>query len=286
MRIAVLFHEYDRHRDPVCYVVNDLARVWKSDGHEVIYVYGVEEYVPADIVLVHVNLSVVPVEYIEFARRYPITVNGELRDIRKSVVSPNLVTPAEQWDGPVIVKSDLNYAGLPEQRQRRTWLERRWIFAQRLRDAVARYSRNVSPFNSPNDYEVFSGYGEVPERMRTNREIVIEKFRPEMEHELYHTRFFQCLGQRWSNVRVSGAEPVVKAHNSVSVVNTEPHDQVEQWRRQFGIEYGKIDYLVIDGEAILLDINKTTGRTLSYKDENLINAERRHLAEGLYDYFR
>jgi len=36
------------------------------------------------------------------------------RDIRKSAFSRNLVRPGDGWDGPVIVKSDLNCAGRPE----------------------------------------------------------------------------------------------------------------------------------------------------------------------------
>ena len=285
-RIVILFHEYDRHRNPVCYVANDLARIWREDGHEVIYLYGTDKYIPADIILVHVNLSVVPDDYIQFAERYPIVLNGHISDIRKSAFSPNLVLSGHEWNGPVILKSDLNYAGLPEQRQRRTWLERRWTLARRLYDVIARRKRDLAPFTSPDDYMVFSSYRDIPESLRTNQSIVVEKFLPEMENGLYHTHFYQCLGNRWLNMRVSSTNPVVKAHNSVSAEDVEPHDQVSVWRKKFGIDYGKIDYLVIDGEAILLDLNKTIGRTPSYKDEDLLTEERRYLAMGLYDYIQ
>ena len=69
---------------------------------------------PADLVLLHVNLSVVPDEYLELASRYPIVVNGKAKDIRKSTYSTLRVTRDDPYAGPVIVKSNLNYAGVPE----------------------------------------------------------------------------------------------------------------------------------------------------------------------------
>ena len=95
----MLFHEGDRHRNPSEYIVHHLAEFWREDGHTVSYVYGLKRFVPADIVLVHVNLSVVPSDYLEFASRYPLVLNGKIRDIRKSSFSKNLVRPGS-WDGP------------------------------------------------------------------------------------------------------------------------------------------------------------------------------------------
>ena len=114
MLIVNLFHKNDRFYNPARYIVHDMAGFWRADGHEVVYVYGVKRHVPADLLLVHVNLSVVPEEYLEYALRYPIALNGRVRDIRKSTLSRNLVAYGDDWDGPVIVKTDLNYAGQPE----------------------------------------------------------------------------------------------------------------------------------------------------------------------------
>ena len=135
--IAVLFHEGDRHRDPSDYVVDHLAEFWREDGHRVSYVFGVKRFVPADIVLVHVNLSVVPGAYLEFASRYPIVLNGKIADIRKSTFSRNVVRPGDPWDGPVIIKSDLNYAGVPERFMQLTGMEHRWRWLRRVRETVA-----------------------------------------------------------------------------------------------------------------------------------------------------
>ena len=89
----MLFHREDRHYDPSRYIVHRLADYWREDGHDVVYLFGVKRFVPADLVLVHVNLSVVPDEYLEFAGRYPIALNRHIRDIRKTTVSANLTGP-------------------------------------------------------------------------------------------------------------------------------------------------------------------------------------------------
>jgi hypothetical protein len=74
---------------------------------------------PADILLIHVDLSVVPDEYLEFASRYPIALNKAAKDIRKSLISLNLVRAGDSYSGKVIVKTDLNYGGSPERIMRR-----------------------------------------------------------------------------------------------------------------------------------------------------------------------
>ena len=112
MRVAVLFRAQERN--VAGYLIHHLAQVWREDGLEVVYLYGIERFVPADLVLVHVDLTVVPESYLEFAARYPIVLNGRVQDIRKTVTSRYLVQPGDDWDGPVIVKSDLNCGGAAE----------------------------------------------------------------------------------------------------------------------------------------------------------------------------
>jgi hypothetical protein len=71
---------------------------------------------------------------------------------------------------------------------------------------------------------------------------------------------------------------------SVSSEPIEPHPDVETWRKRFDLDYGKLDYLVHDGRAVLIDVNKTIGASRQVADAPL-QAMRRRLAEGLYSYF-
>ncbi len=280
----MLFHERDRYRDPSTYIVHHLAGFWREDGHEVSYVFGTRRLVPADIVLVHVNLSVVPAAYLEFASRYPIVLNGGIRDIRKSTISDSLVRPGDAWDGPVIVKSDLNYAGVPERYLRRTPMERRWHVLHSVRRVIERVRGETAPFGDSSEYLIFDRIADVPARWLGNRHVVVEKFRPEFEDGLYHVRIYQFLGDRWSCTRVGTPNPVVKSDRDARTESVEPAEEVVAWRRTLRLDYGKLDYVVNNSEAVLLDVNKTTGAS-SYMDDDRRRRMRRHQAEGLYSYF-
>jgi hypothetical protein len=50
------------------------------------------------------------------------------------------------------------------------------------------------------------------------------------------------------------------------------------------MDYGKLDYVVHEGDVILLDANKTIGASRHLDDAEL-RSMRRHQAEGLYTYF-
>jgi hypothetical protein len=284
MRVAVLFHEGDRPSELSGYIVDHLARCWREDGNSVIYLFGTRRFIPADLLFVHVNLSVVPDGYLEFASRYPIVVNGRIRDIRKSTTSRNLLRRGDSWDGRVIVKSDLNYAGEPERTLRQSRLTRHIPLWRRAARMVARVTGQQPPFPSWRDYLVFERLADVPESWFTNRHTVVERFRPEIENGLYHLRMYQFLGNRSSCSRLASPHPIVKASTSVRVEHIEPHPEIIAWRELLGIDYGKLDYVIHDGEVVLLDVNKTTGASRHLGDADL-RAMRRYQAEGLYAYF-
>jgi hypothetical protein len=274
--IAVLFHERAREADIGGYIVDHLAGFWREDGHEVVYLFGTRTATPADVILVHVDLSVVPEEYLQFAARYPIALNQRVRDIRKSATSRNLVRPGDGWDGPVIVKSNLNFGGNPE----------RSVSQTRVQRGLARVAGKLrrSPLASRETYPLFEHIDEVPRRWLRMDGIVVERFLPERENGLYHLRMYQFLGDRWTCTRIASEQPVIRARVSVAVEQVEPPPEILEWREQLGLDYGKLDFVVHQGEVVLLDVNKTTGASRHMSDEAL-RQMRRHFAEGLYSYF-
>ncbi len=288
-RIAVLFHDRDRNTET--YIVDHLARCWREDGHEVVYLFGTGTHVPADLVLVHVNLSILPEEYLAFASRYPIVLNGEVRDIRKSVISDNLVDRQDSWVGPVIVKSDLNYGGAAERALKPSAPDERSRVRRAVRRVAARLAgrREVVDwtqyrFDDWTKYRVFESVADVPVSLFERQDVVVERFLPERENGLFHVRVYQTLGDRWTCTRLASPDPVFKASTSVRAEAVEPSPEVETWRKRFHLDYGKLDYLVHDGRPVLIDVNKTTGASASMADAPL-QAMRRRLAEGLYSYF-
>ncbi len=284
IHIAVLFHRNQGQEVVGHYVINELAHTWRSRGDRVTYLFGTQTYVPADILIVHVDLSMVPEPYLEFAAQYPVVLNGELSDIRKVQISQNLVALGDEWRGPVVVKSDLNSSGQPERTLSASWIERQSGLARKIAQAGRRLRSPNMPRREASIYTVFDSTNDIPSRWFDYGATVVERFLPEIENDLYHLRMVQILGDRRVGTRLASPEPIVKAASSIATTEMEPHPMVDEWCARLHVDYGKLDYVLHEGEAVLLDVNKTTGSNSSYRESAVLARSRQHLAEGLYSY--
>lgn len=285
-RIAVLFHQRDRDRVLSCYVIYHFAKFWREAGYEVIFLFGTREKVPADLIFVHVDLSVVPDEYLEFAAQYPVVVNGRIKDIRKSTFSQNILGPQDPWDGQVIVKTDLNSAGRPERLLREpAWLSKHPTAYRGVR-LLDRLSGRKPLFERSRDYKLYGHLWEVPRGYLRDPRLIVERFTPEIENGLYHVRIFQFLGDRWTCTRITSPEPVVNGSTTVGIHVVEPHDEIFVWRNRLSIDYGKLDYVVSGGRVVLLDVNKTTGSLSALHDRPEFEVMRRYRSGGIDSFFR
>jgi len=244
LRIAVLLHDMDRDFGLESYLLTAVLAVWKDQGHEILPVLGAREFVPADLAILHVDLSVVPEEYLDLAARYPRALNGRVRDIRKSAFSPYLLRPGDAWTGPVIVKSDRNFGGFPE--------------AARGIPRLA--GDGMAPvFRSPLEYRVLDNLAAVPPEWFGIPDLVIQRFVPEVEDDLFHVRAYTFFGDVHTSTRIASDQPIVKSQTRVATATVPPHPEIVRLRHAMGFDYGKFDYVVHGGEAILLDANKTPG---------------------------
>jgi hypothetical protein len=278
-RIAILFHEKDRKTN--WYAIHFLAECWREDGLDVIFVFGPNQFIPADLAILHVNLSVVPPEYLELAHRYPIVLNGEAKDIRKSSFSINLIKPGEPFCGKVIVKTDLNYAGWPERTFNRPFMGSRLLTRFWLRFGF----RNTAclDFQRPVDYRIYDNPRDVPPAYFKCKDVVVEKFLPEQDGDLYFVRQCHFLGNQVTCARIASKQPVVTSSTRISREIVEPHPEIMELRRRLKFDYGKFDYVIHDGKATLLDINKTPGTGASARATK-IAAGARQRAAGIYSY--
>lgn len=277
--IAILFHQDQRRRHLARYAITFLAGFWRKDGNRVRFLFGVRECVPADLLLVHVDLSVVPDEYLEFASRYPIVLNRGAKDIRKSLISANLVRPDDSYSGKVITKSNLNCGGYPERllgRNPSSW--RRLLRTRFIGDHT-----DGSSFRTPFDYRIYESLRDVPHAVFERNDMVVEKFLPENEENFFFVRHYEFLGDRSTCTRLAATNPVVKDSTVVHIEEVEPHSEIVQARKRLNFDYGKFDYVVHNGKPVLLDANKTTGADRVSSRE--LNARRRHRADGIYSYF-
>jgi len=276
--IGILFHEKNRRRHLSGYAVTFLAEFWRQDGHRVHYLFGTRKFVPADLILIHVDLSIVPDEYLEFASRYPIALNSGVKDIRKSQISTNLVKQDDVYSGKVIVKTDLNFGGSPEQilrRHRSPW--------RRLASRFVRDHAIGGSLQTHSKYRIYSRLTDVPSTIFERNDLVVEKFLPEQDGNFFFVRNYEFLGNCSTCTRLAATDPIVKDHTVVHIEEIAPHPQIVEARSRLGFDYGKFDYVLHNGQPVLLDANKTTGADRVFTRE--LNARRRRRANGIYSYF-
>ena len=279
MRIALLFHERDQARDLLRYDIMHIAKYWQQAGHDVVPIFGTRKFVAADIAILHVDLSLVPQEYVDLADRYPLCLNKNALDIRKSRISAQLLKHDDDYDGPVIIKSNENAAGIPE-RINGDWRTRFGI-------ACGRFIKGFGAqpvIHKQADYRIIDSLGLVPREVFDRADLVVEKFLPERNAGFFCTRTYLFLGDGEACQLNFSNGPIVSWSNTIRTESCAVHPQAVRWRRELGFDYGKFDYVIHRGEAILLDANKTTGSGDSTGDA-LVEADRQKQAAGLMRYY-
>jgi hypothetical protein len=84
--------------------------------------------------------------------------------------------------------------------------------------------------------------------------------------------------------RLASKNPIVKGDTQIKTENIAAHVEIIELRKAMEFDYGKFDYVIHNGEVVLLDINKTTGfGSLPYTSE--LKAMHSHRAAGIYSYF-
>jgi hypothetical protein len=266
-RIDLLVHEADTPEVTATYAIAGLAEAWAEAGLEVRWRLGPGGDPDADLVVVHVDLSEVPEAYLALAARYPRAVNGKVRSIRKSAFSEHLLRPGDPWEGPVIVKTDRNFGGMPEA----------------LRGVPRLDGRGLRPvFEDPLAYPVYRALAEVPAEVFACADLVVQKFLPERREDLFAVRTYQFLGDRSTCILMAGPHPVVKSETRTFTMPAAVHPDVLAFRERLGFDYGKFDYVEREGRALVLDVNKTPGAARVLSPQVL--AARRVRAEGIHSF--
>ena len=293
--ILILFHENANRLSVGNRGVSFLTPHWRDMGFRVTYQFGTGKSIPADLVFIHVDLSVVPEPYLEYADRYPLAINRRITDIRKSRISENLVTSSDCWEGPVIVKSDLNHGGHPDYILGGSGSRFSNVVTRKLATMyrARRFSRGHEEFRSSLDYRVYDHFALVPGEVRDDPGLVIEKFCPELESGHYVIRMYRFLGNRGRCRIMSSDNPLVKSRSKASYRYEPPPDFVKTWKEKFDIDYGKLDYVIHNGEPVLLDVNKTPGigRAIPFgrvkrEPQQEQHIKHRNMAEGIEAFFR
>jgi hypothetical protein len=249
-RIAIL---HSRGSDPAerAHMVMMIADFLTASGIDVVHLYGTARFEPADAIFVHVDLSVVQRDYLDFARRYPIRINAEAADIRKRGFVDGLLDAGSDYPAPVIVKSNLNYGGAPEQKER-SMLERA---AHRLR----RMAEGTNAMTqTKDDYRIYPSLSKVPPSS-FSKDMIVQKLMLEKDGDQNLLReyfFFDDL--HFESIERS-SDMIITEDEQLGCKPFEPHPKLRKVRERLKLDYGKIDYVMSNGEPFIFDANKTLG---------------------------
>lgn len=287
-KIVVLLHEKDASFESTSYLLRLMMKKWKDKGLAVEIVRGASRFVPADVIIPHLDLTVTPDEYRDFVDRYPVAINRRVVNISKSKISTNIAGRGDAYAGPVIVKTDRNYGGLPERRlkgETPAYLVPRRIIGKVV-SKLRRKRTGMTPWKSveymePGAYPVFSSLQEVPEGVFDNENLVVEKFLPEVEEGNYCLRYYYFFGDKDINILLRSREKIVKGTNVFRCEEAPVPPELYSIRRRMGFDYGKFDYVLRHGEVILFDANRTPSYSM-LEPHHLANKVACHLAEGIW----
>lgn len=248
------------------YLLFDVVRHLTKFGHDVRIATGTDP-VPGDVALLHVDRTIVPDEYLALAQHYPRTINFGTGDISKRTVSRMILAPGDDWAGPVIVKNDLNCGGRME-------------YEHNLRAA----RRGLPPPNPGvtgiETYRVFDRTADIPDELLADPAMVVERFVPERDGDDYAMRTWVFMGPRERCTRFVTPAAISKA---AAVIRHDPAEvpaELRAERARLNFDYGKFDFVIHDGQPILLDANRTPGTATAIRE--LIEQGARNLAEGLH----
>jgi hypothetical protein len=250
------------------YLIHLMIPRWEAMGFEVVVVTDKDKFVPADVALLHVDLTVIPDSCRRLAERYPVVLNGGVLDIRKRRFSRLLLDRPESWEGRVIVKTDWNYGGWREFRKRVLEspigrLGRRWGTEESVLNKFAwleqrrpwRWKRMLLT----DSYLVCPEPGLVPRGVWRNPNLIVERFAAERDGDEYCCRHWLFFGDREVNRRSISPQAVVKVSGRLEWLSDPVPEELRKVRAQLGFDYGKFDYGIVDGEVILYDVNRTPG---------------------------
>lgn len=265
-RIVVITHEYDQllkrrgllRRPTSSYMLYDILGELQRRKHEVVVARGLSLRPTGHAALLHVDATVTPDDYVDYGRSFPLCLNLGATDISKCRVSGAVLGVDDDWNGPVIVKSNRNSGGAPERRI--NWRARR-----------AGHAEPFPEMPEMDEYRIYDSPEELPDGVTADPNLSVERFVAEREPDGFALRFWVFCGEAERCTRYVSTDKLVKAAKFVRKETVPVPDELRHRRRELGFDYGKFDFVVHQGKAILLDANKTPGRP-----QNLTNL----LAEG------
>jgi hypothetical protein len=209
--------------------------------------------------ILHVDLTRIPSAYERLRSAYPVLLNGAVADISKRRLGSELIVDRDDaYDGPVIVKTDLNAGGVPERLVRRrsqTWPTR---LGETLLDHVFPRRPTGRWWHRDRTYPIYPRKSAVPRWVWRRRDLVVQRFVPERRDRGYAIRSWVFLADvDFHLVRYARDRLIPRATAAGAELVDGVPPELRALRTSWGFDFGKFDYVLSEGKSILLDANKT-----------------------------
>ena len=284
-RIAVLLHAQTSREQVPPWIALQMEEAWREAGHEVSILYGPDDTSEADLLVPNVDLTVLPRAYTDFYDRFEHVVNRDVVDISKRAFSKLRVKPGDGYEGPVIVKTNLNAGGMPEEKiHGKPARESKWRRMLYRRDRKTGFHPKLAI--RPWKYPIFDSIRDVPAETFEDDYFHVEKFLPEREGEHWATRSYVCAGNHEFSIRNVADRPIVKANGIVDRQVVDVPEQMREIRRELSFDFGKFDYTEIDGEVHLFDVNRTPTFARNPKSKERHKRMTAEMAHGILERFK
>lgn len=225
-----------------------LASQWRANGIEVIELSGTGTFVEADLLFLNLGRALVPEDYTRFAAQYPVTFNAGAADLRKHRYADGQLLAGSAYKGAVIVRNDTGFVpAAPSSASPLGFLRKlNGRRASHLRDAAA----------SGGSYRIYASINDVPAE-NFGPGYIVQKFLPEQEGGRFILRQYYFLGdEHFLGVQTSGAA-IIHTGMPVSLEEWSPPEKLLELRSRLGLDYGRIDFVLVDGKPFVLSINRS-----------------------------
>ncbi|MBT5901384.1 MAG: hypothetical protein HOH58_04670 [Opitutaceae bacterium] len=281
--IAIMLHERDRRGPNENYRIWPIAENWRRAGIEVQVVHGPKPCLDADVLVPHIDCTIVPDAYWEVIQQHPRVVNARLRDISKTAFSEHLVSVDDAYAGAVIVKTNRNSGGFKDLDFGQT---RPQSLGDQLRKRLAWHpwlaKRSLGWAHTLKQYPIFEHIAQVPTGVWDNPHLVVEKFfTPDCDAQGDHVlHLWIVMGDASLGLTLHSPDPLVKSANARLGTFEQPPPEILAAQERLGCDYAKIDYILHKGRPILLDINRTPTLSNNAFTQHYIN-QTKDLAQGI-----
>lgn len=243
------------------YIADIMAEQWTASGHRVICHSGTCKLPDADVIFLHVDKTLVPSAYADCVSKYAVAINSRILDISRRLYSAAQLRKEDHYDGPVIVKTNRNYGGIPECSATSCSPHIARLLSApvhcRAWRKIPNAWRRITLLN-PLKYPIFNNSRDVPSGVWKNSNLLVEKFLPEREGDLFFIRYWTFLGDRNLTGRYGSPHPIVKFDRcTTKITPVDIPDELFAWRKRLKMDYGRFDYVMHEGKPFLLDANKT-----------------------------